>query len=137
MADFIKIARAKQRMCKAIYGNAGDTCYGCPLREHHEGYPADCHDFILDNPEKAQEIIINWARKNPEIRMPTWNEWHEEYFPNAPARLCPLVFINEKNFHCPADVSCHDCRNHPIPARVAAMLHIKPIIVDESIFEEE
>lgn len=138
MADFIKLAAARKRMCKAIYGETGATCEGCPLREYHDGTPAECNDFILDSPEKAQQIIIKWARKNPEVRMPTWNEWHDEYFPDCKPSFCPQVFVPEERFSCAwNDIGCSRCKDCVIPQDVAAKLGIQPIIIEESIFEEE
>lgn len=138
MADFIKLAAARKRMCKAVYGEAGATCEGCPLREYHNGTPAECNDFILDSPEKSQSLILKWAEEHPLPIYPTWTEWISATFPKTAFCLFPCSFISRKelcssNTHYADDCdrNCVDCFEKHIPDHFAKKLHIKPINLKE------
>lgn len=108
MADFIKVVNHRIRMCNANYDKTGEGCEGCPLFEFHNGYCTSCDEWILDNPEKTQIAIMQWAKENPETRMPTWREWLED----------------------PRSMT-EDALNMPIPEHLLPILNIEPIVVEE------
>lgn len=59
MANFVEVIREYKRMCKK-YRNCMD---GCPLQDSK--CMADRPDIFLINPEKAEQIIMQWAAEHP------------------------------------------------------------------------
>lgn len=51
------------------------SCYTCPL-----DLMSDCRDFIIQNPDKANEIILNWCEEHP---VETRQDRFLKMFPNA------------------------------------------------------
>lgn len=137
MADFIEVINHRIRMCNAIYGT-GD-CTNCPLEKHHDGYPSSCDEWILDNPEKAQSLILKWAEEHPLPIYPTWSDWISATFPETSFRLSPCSFISRRGLRgtpdspCidDCDRNCVDCYMQHIPEHFAKKLHIKPINIKE------
>ena len=121
MAEFQEVMKQAKRMCKEF----GNDCAGCGLASSHcpLGPIPENMDADFANVER---IIMNWAKKHPEPRYPTWEEWHTENFPNAAARVYPCVFADSKSFRC-MNHGCDTCRDFPIPADIAEKLGIKPI----------
>ena len=54
--EFQEFAKEYNRMCKAH-----PNCYWCPFDSHRNS----CNAWIMDNPEKAEEIVAKWADGNP------------------------------------------------------------------------
>jgi hypothetical protein len=128
MAEFTVVIKEIGRMCAAI----GD-CKGCSL-----GLDDDCkllaaldeNDVSLDQIAEIERIVMDWAKENPELRYPTWNEWYKATFPNSNYHTipCPSMFYKiceTSNYH--GEVECYECKNQPIPADIAEKLGIKPI----------
>lgn len=90
------------RMCKFY-----DSCNDCPL-----GTTA-CHLLISENPDKANEIILNWCKEHP---VKTRQSELLKAFPNVPidfetVSICPLDF--DKLFDaetCDSYVDCTACK---------------------------
>ena len=56
MAEFAKVAAEMARMCRHHEG----FCKECPL-----GHAVSCHNWMLNHPKEAEEIIMKWAAENP------------------------------------------------------------------------
>ena len=56
MAEFAKVAAEMTRMCRCYAG----FCKECPL-----GFAASCRNWVLAQPEEAEQIIMEWAAENP------------------------------------------------------------------------
>ena len=112
MAEFQEVMRQRARMCKSL----GAVCYYCEL----EG--VGCDGSVLENLDRVERTIMDWAADHPEPRYPTWKEWQEATFPEARNQLC----IN--HFAAAAECKgCTACRSKPIPADIAKKLGIQPI----------
>lgn len=76
------------RMCR----NA-KTCDDCPLGMNNNGANIACSYLIRKNPDKANEIILNWCKEHP---VETRQDRFLKMFPNADLddgvlNLCPKV----------------------------------------------
>lgn len=77
--DAVEYLRQKARMCE-YEGSAGKHCENCPfflilITPNHK---SSCDDIDSEYPEKAVQLVCEWAQKHPEL--PTWNEWlHSVY----------------------------------------------------------
>jgi hypothetical protein len=56
MAEFAKVAAEMTRMC----GHYEGFCKECPL-----GFAASCRNWVIGQPEEAEEIIMKWAAEHP------------------------------------------------------------------------
>ena len=56
MAEFAKVADELTRMCRRYDG----FCKECPL-----GFAASCRNWVIGQPEEAEEIIMKWAAEHP------------------------------------------------------------------------
>ena len=63
------------RMCKSC-----DACNECPLYYRNCGIGKDCDDIITDEPDIANEIILNWCKEHP---VETRQDRFLKMFPNA------------------------------------------------------
>ena len=58
MAEFTEVMKQRERMCNQI---------GCLECEFTNKNIVDCNNYIVSNPQKAEFIIMNWAKENPII----------------------------------------------------------------------
>ena len=56
MAEFKTVVKNYKRMCDSY-----KVCEGCPLTK----YESTCARFMIEYPEKAEHIIMQWAVENP------------------------------------------------------------------------
>lgn len=63
------------RMCKSC-----DACNECPLDYRNCGIGKDCDDIMTDEPDIANEIILNWCKEHP---IETRQDRFLKMFPNA------------------------------------------------------
>lgn len=56
MAEFVKVAAEMKRICRRYAG----FCKECPL-----GSAPSCRNWVLAQPEEAEQIIMEWAAENP------------------------------------------------------------------------
>lgn len=88
------------RMCKFY-----DDCSICPLGE------SNCHMLISENPDKANEIILNWCKEHP---IKTRQSEFLKMFPNARVNtngildVCPKI-VNIKNKCTTTVKKCGEC----------------------------
>lgn len=71
MAEFIEVARAKRRMCKAQNG-----CGVCKL----QGICSllNVCSYSDDDVKKLENEVMSWAAEHPEPVYPTFGEWLEK-----------------------------------------------------------
>ena len=63
MAEFQTIIKERERMCNAH----GSSCDGCPLSRIRRKSETLCTLFLIRNPAKAEEIIMQWAAEHPVV----------------------------------------------------------------------
>lgn len=122
MAEFTEIMHQAKRMC--IAHNSYCFYSDCPLDNG-----AACRINVnLDGEDynELERIIMDWAKENPEIVYPSWEEWHRNMFPNSDTSILPCWFMPRNPVMCNTLENCEGCRNHPIPAEIAKKLGIKP-----------
>lgn len=61
--EYVEFVKAFHKMCSKVHTTVG--CHNCPLDELMRGYGGDCSTWIVDNPEKAVELISDWLLMNP------------------------------------------------------------------------
>lgn len=126
MAEFAEVMRQAHRMCDVC------KCDDCPMADHvdmcgliHSKYRKE--GILLE----FERIVMQWAKEHPEPQYPTWREWQNENFPDAPVGLTPCCFMpGERHEKIMGEecvfLSCADCVNTPIPADIAKKLGIRP-----------
>ena len=91
------------RMCKSY-----DRCKNCPLGFKN----AACGEAMWNNPDKANEIILDWCKEHP---LETRQDRFLKMFPNAEMldgclKICPEELgCVEENEMC-SMYSCDECR---------------------------
>ena len=95
------------RICKTYY----DNCSECPLAHQNNGISVRCDDILRINPDKANEIILNWITSHP---VKTKQDNFLKLFPNATQDngiidICPLDIDKTLNIDC-KNISCLDCQ---------------------------
>ncbi len=135
MAEFKDVIRQQKRMCEA-----NDKCAKCPLgsMDHDCRFAAMIDgDYDQAEAEVIERIVMDWAAKNPELRYPTWNEWHEANFPKSAGGPCPCNFMERSRVEQVHGVQCRntvcsECKRTLIPADIAEKLGIKPVGGEEN-----
>ena len=56
---FVKVAKELTRMC-----NTYEHCYDCPINKVKDKAYACRYWVLLQNPEKAEEVIMKWAKEH-------------------------------------------------------------------------
>lgn len=102
--------KAKARMC--AYRNR-PLCHGCDLKKGNNGTVLDCEDFLAKCPEKAIEIVQDWAD------LDTYKSYKEDFlekFPEAEivdgypkVRPCS-VYPDLKYVDCMKGILDNSCR---------------------------
>lgn len=105
MAEFSEIVRQFRRMCK-------DGCAKCLLKnKQYNSY--NCREYAYENPAMFEQIVMEWAKENPEPVYPTWIEWLREMkIIESGVSLVPM--------------SVNDSIYAQIPADIAKKLGLKP-----------
>ena len=60
MAEYHEVMSERRRMCKQI-GN----CNKCPISFHNNQTESFCNTFMMESPEDAERIIMQWASEHP------------------------------------------------------------------------
>lgn len=99
------------RMCEKI-----NDCKYCPLGSKNNGYGIACSDLMREDPDKANEIILNWCKEHPVVTRQskiqkiipaiTLNA-DEEY-----VDICPSEIDTDfnRNKLCDNYTACSDCK---------------------------
>ena len=61
MAEYQEVIKQFKRMCRSF----SNSCDRCPIKNHREIF--HCWRWISEEPELAEEIIMNWAKENPSV----------------------------------------------------------------------
>lgn len=59
MAEFTEVMKHRKRMCTQYEKH---RCDSCPLNDVKEG---TCANFLIENTQEAEEIIMEWAEEHP------------------------------------------------------------------------
>lgn len=94
------------RMC-----NSYDVCNECPLYHRNCGIKKGCDDIIIDEPDKADEIILKWCEEHP---VKTRQSELLKMFPNAKIDNCGTSILCprwvDKDFKCNRQrLCCTEC----------------------------
>lgn len=135
MAEFVDVVKQKARMCRVI-----NNCAVCNLSYHNNSKGLNCTVFMMEHPEEAEKIIMEWAAAHPEPKYPSWRDAWKQLFPQACYGMdvnfdcpCPKYFLPCGMVNCNVVFEpdrCYTCKNNPIPADIAEKLGIKPSEVD-------
>ena len=111
MMDFVKFAHDRNRMCNVKRG-AGEGCKGCPLDEIMDKKSV-CSVWCFANPEKAIEVVEQWAAEHP---VKTRQSEFLEHYPGARRILahgclnaCPMDVFSDADINCNAQ-PCFECK---------------------------
>ena len=129
MAEFSMVMKQAARLC-----SAQKQCAGCPLDavDHAlcELRKNVMRKFSEHEARRVDNIVMDWAAKNPEPRYPSWNEAWKQLMPNAHNKKspCPCFFLDtDRAMKLCSEQECIACKNTTIPADIAEKLGIKPI----------
>lgn len=121
MAEFVEVMRQARRLCAA---HGGDYTHSdCPLDNG-----AACRINVnLDGEDynELERIIMDWAKENPEIVYPSWEDAWKQIFPNGIDVPCPSEYDAKYGIDC-FKFSCKSCKKRPIPAEIVWKLGIRP-----------
>ena len=124
MAEFQEVMRQAKRLCKAQ-----DHCYNCPINVicnvNDCNKRASCVAAIRDA-ERLERIVMDWAKKHPEPKYPSWAEAWKQLFPGGQRTPCPGCCGKKYAPEWCGQEECGECKNRPIPADIAEELGIKP-----------
>lgn len=107
VATILDFAKFKRKYC-----DCGTSCIDCPLSFYNTNKDIDCIDFLIQYPDRANEIILEHIDEHPKR---TYRQDFCEEFPNASvdengyplARTCDIYL--RRLFHCEFDCSkCWD-----------------------------
>ena len=127
MAEFLEVMQQAHRMCDAY-----DDCNDCPLSSSNVQCAMAWNYYTDAVLKEFEQTVMQWAKEHPEPQYPTWREWKNENFPDAPVGLTPCSFMSrERQVKIMGEeecvfLSCADCVNTPIPADIAKKLGIRP-----------
>lgn len=104
--DAVKFLEERNRMCKSF----APDCEGCRVDEA-KPVVDECFCWILDNPERAVQIVEQWSTAHP---RKTRQSVFLEQWPNAAVNedgvlFCPKT-VNTAHFCRCKDKGCGDCR---------------------------
>ena len=96
------------RMCKKA-----ESCDDCPLGFKNPGESIACVCLANKNPDKANEIILNWCKEHP---VETRQDRFLKMFPNAALlnkilKICPEAIDIVSGINC-GKQSCDTCRKN-------------------------
>lgn len=77
MIDFSEVMRQWRRMCDTMSAKYRDNpCKYCPLDNVVDnGCDAIFAMDIATDYNEIAEIVMKWAKENPELEYPTWGDW--------------------------------------------------------------
>ena len=61
MAEYREVVKQFKRMCESNCSN----CHECPIESYRSFY--HCWRWVSEKPEKAEELIMQWAKEHPLI----------------------------------------------------------------------
>lgn len=115
--EFTDYMSIKRRIVKTSnLGFCNIECLECPLSDKHNGIGVGCQTFETRYPEKAEDIVKQWAKEHPKK---TYMEDFLEKFPKAEKDEHGIPEVCRKNIyggtkHCSNYDSCTECWNEPM-----------------------
>ena len=73
MAEYVEVMKQKKRMCNST------LCCKCNIFYLSGENIGNCTQFILNNPSKAEKIIMSWAAEHPEPVYPSFAKYLEQF----------------------------------------------------------
>lgn len=114
LKEYMSIKRRIVKTSSQKKCNVG--CWDCPLSDKNNGIGVGCRELEWRHPEKAEEIVKQWAKEHP---VKTYAQDFFEKFPNArkaktgrPA-VCREQIYNIEGTACIAG-PCTECWNEPM-----------------------
>lgn len=67
MAEFTEVMKQKERMCNYYEDirNTDVSCRNCNMNLRNNGIQETCSSLMDNFPEKAEQIIMDWAKEHP------------------------------------------------------------------------
>lgn len=96
MAEFTEVLKQRKRMCRI----SGCSTH-CLLHYLNNKTGSPCDNYILEYPEEAEEIIMEWAKEHP--IMTNAQKFKEVFGINKPLTSC-------EGFYCESCYDCDKCR---------------------------
>ena len=62
MAEFVTVMKERNRMCDNF-----TNCKACPLGVNFDQHVLSGRQWMIDHPEEAEKIIMEWSKENPLI----------------------------------------------------------------------
>ena len=119
MAEFKEVMKQWKRLCNWMDNkySPDPICSHCPLAEIVDGGCSAIYELYHDyDYDKMAEIIMKWAKDNPEPEYPTWEQY-----------LVDLMMADMKADKTDNPNSVENyMRKTPIPTDIAEKLGIKP-----------
>lgn len=124
--EFQKIVNQYTRLCSSY-----QNCSQCPINNIR--FDGDCLHTWYNEPQRFEEIVVQWAKDNPEPVYPTWEQWVAT-FPKAKLKdFCPIIFDSEY----PCFTKCTECWRQRIPEYLAKQLGIEKNYAPSIIVDQE
>lgn len=110
MAEFVEVMAQKMRMCRTI-----NNCNLCRIRGTltEDVLCFASNECSIEDIERAEHVIMEWAKENPKPLYPTWAEWL--------TAMALLYRDNDGYFHNTTALV-----TEPIPTDIAEKLNIQP-----------
>ena len=112
LKEYMSIKRRMVKTSNLSFCNI--ECLECPLSDKHNGIGVGCQTFETRYPEKAEDIVKQWAKEHP---AKTYAQDFFEKHPNArkddfgqPKMCREYVYGGD----CRGDDNCVDCWNEPM-----------------------
>lgn len=100
MAEFKKVMKQRERMCKYAETKCDNRC---DLHKLGGCFSEFCNNYICNCPQEAEEIIMNWAKEHP---AKTNADKFKEVFGVKPSyQSCPYTDTTL----CQNTVECKPC----------------------------
>ena len=113
--EFTDYMSVKRRIVKtSSHKKCNVGCWDCPLSDKNNGIGVGCRELEWRHPEKAEEIVKQWAKEYPQK---TYAQDFYEHFPKAPKdeygapKMCRVYVYGGQ---CEKDPHCVDCWDEPM-----------------------
>lgn len=131
MAEFQEVMLQAKRLC-----TVHSSCAVCPLKDRHKDGCRLCWNspacILDDEPANIEHIIMEWAKRNPPPRYPTYEEYAKEKFPAINFSflltrcVCELFGSSARAVGCDGHIhvgiTCDKCWAREMPAKIAKEL---------------
>lgn len=102
MAEFCEVMKQRGRMCDSYKGKCGE----CGLNILKNGKGMCCNDFFEHYPQKAEKIIMDWAKGHPV--MTNADKFREVFGIEIRYNITKCNLFRCKSVDC----DCKECEYH-------------------------